>query len=347
MNRSRCQSWWAVTALALVLTACTGASPQGEAADATATPGAADSVTSAGADETADGAGAPAIEEENPSRLAQYFNDAAGDEEAVRAEAQRVEEAIAGCMRAQGFDYVPYVDPGRFAPPPAVDDLGEGLSPVDFAREYGYGRFTERAAEADAAFLEQAAEAQVADPNAPILAALSPEDQEAYRRTLFGDQQFGGDGTGCYGEADDAVTSAADAAGTELVVAAGAELQERVYADPRMVEATAAWSACMAQRGQRFAAPEDIVAWLDGEGQAFAEQFQMEDSTGSQEDQDARQAELAESEIAIAVADAECQAEQNLDALFFEIYADLEDSFIAENPELSALLGQAGEQDGG
>jgi len=64
----------------------------------------------------------------------------------------------------------------------------------------------------------------------------------------------------------------------------------------------------MAQCGQRFAAPADILAWLEREGLAFSEQFQIEESTGNTRAAGgARHAELAAREVAIAVVDADLE----------------------------------------
>jgi hypothetical protein len=84
------------------------------------------------------------------------------------------EQLIADCMRAEGFEYVPYVvDPSDWDQP--FEDA-YALPPAEFTARYGYGISTIRA-DID----------RPEDPNEAIREAMSPAELEAYWVAMHGD----------------------------------------------------------------------------------------------------------------------------------------------------------------
>lgn len=175
------------------------------------------------------------------------------------ADRRKVEDAIARCMQAQGFRYVP-------VPPEAdqKDKFAEAfrLPPDKFAEQYGYGISTMDFSKADSE-----------DPNTKIRDALSDRAKTAYDKALNGQREprssdtggakatNGGGPGGCRGKALDEVYGAgtADKKGRD-----GAQemrrfeslftdldaLRKRIGDDPKVVEAAKTWADCMADAKQ-------------------------------------------------------------------------------------------------
>ena len=171
----------------------------------------------------------------------------------IAAAQAKVENSIAACMKAEGFEYVP-------SDPVAAQAALTGkpnMSDEEFERTYGhgiatlYGRGSEQS-----------------DPNARIRAQLGPADRRAYDRTLNGgrpEQTFAfavdnGDFTGLRGCTRKATEEAFG--GTRLLTTLQRELDEldeAILADQRVVKATEEWSRCMrAATGESFEQPDDV-----------------------------------------------------------------------------------------
>ena len=165
----------------------------------------------------------------------------------------KVENAIAACMKAEGFEYVP-------RDPVAVQAALTGkpnMSDEEFERTYGHGIAT----------LYGKGSAQ-SDPNARIRAQLGDADRRAYDRTLDGgrpEQTFAhaidnGDFSqlaGCTKQATDAAFG-----GTRLLTTLQRkldELDESIVNDQRVVQANARWTTCMREAtGEQFADSEAV-----------------------------------------------------------------------------------------
>jgi len=157
----------------------------------------------------------------------------------VAAAQAKVENAIAACMKAEGFEYVP-------SDPIAAQAALTGkpnMSDEEFERTFGhgiatlYGRGTPQS-----------------DPNARIRAQLGEADRRAYDRTLNGgrpQQTFGyAIDNGDFSELAGCTRKATEAAfgGTRLLTTLQRELDEldeSILADQRVVRAQEAWSRCM------------------------------------------------------------------------------------------------------
>jgi hypothetical protein len=171
----------------------------------------------------------------------------------IAAASAKVENAIAACMKAEGFDYVP-VDP--VAQQAALTGKAS-MSDDEYEQQFGYGITT----------LYGRGSAQT-DPNEKIREQLAEADRAAYDRALSGgnpDQTFvlavdTGDFTqlgGCTKKATDQAFG-----GSRLLQTLQRkldELDDSIAADQRMVHAQDAWRGCVkAATGQEFEDAESI-----------------------------------------------------------------------------------------
>jgi hypothetical protein len=169
----------------------------------------------------------------------------------------KVENGIAACMKAQGFEYIP-------GDPVAVQAALTGkpnMTDTEYEQQFGYGIST----------LYGRGNAQ-SDPNERIRAALNPVDRTAYDQALTGgkpDQTFfNAVDSGDFSQLGGCTKSVTDQAfgGSGLLNTLQRkldELDDSILADQRMVKAQAAWTACMQSASgesyQDSAAIEDEV----------------------------------------------------------------------------------------
>ncbi|TWD80550.1 hypothetical protein FB561_1631 [Kribbella amoyensis] len=235
---------------------------------------------------TNDPGAAPQEENKDKSPLAEYMGEgyssapvggmtrvavrAGGPEssEEQLAKQRKVEEATAGCMKAAGFEYV--------AVPPEQQEKSKfddafNLPPDKFAEQYGYGISTidwsKPAGEDDS------------NPNTKIRNGLSATAKKAYDKALNGQLGDGNmiaipaDGKannakrptdlGCRGQAAEQVFGKGQDkvdsfSKFESLFKDLEALRKRVETDQRVVEATSAWSDCLADAGHAgFAKPDD------------------------------------------------------------------------------------------
>jgi hypothetical protein len=171
----------------------------------------------------------------------------------VAAAQAKVENAIAACMKAEGFDYVP-------SDPVAAQAALTGkpnMSDEEFERTYGHGIAT----------LYGRGTAQ-SDPNARIRAQLGDADRRAYDRTLHGgrpEQTFAfAIDNGDFSELAGCTRAATEEAfgGTRLLTTLQRELDEldeAIVNDQRVVKANEEWRTCMrAATGESFEDSEAV-----------------------------------------------------------------------------------------
>lgn len=175
------------------------------------------------------------------------------------AKQRKIEESTAACMKTAGFDYV--------AVPPESQgkskfDEAFNLPPDKFAEQYGYGVST--------IDWGKAGDQENNDPNAKIRKALTPSAQKAYDKALSGQFAVGngaaiavapssGDkgkpqDTGCRGKAAEEVygkpdEKMADFSKFDSLFKDIEALNKRIEADQRVIDATSAWSDCLADAG--------------------------------------------------------------------------------------------------
>ena len=267
------------------------------------------------------------------------------------AKQRKVEDATAACMKAAGFEYV--------AVPPQQNAKGKfsdafNLPPDKFAEQYGYGISTidwSKAGDDDT------------NPNTKIRKALSPAAQKAYDKALNGPNPTGngavviqgsGDGgpnssgqqdLGCRGKAVKQVYG--DSAGKNIdfkkfdsLFKDIQALQKRIDTDQRVVDATTAWSDCMADAGHSgFKKTEDprdqIQQKLDAltGTQPPAKGGPSKTITGppSFDKVDAAKlSDLRKLEIELAVADQKCRA-KGFDDAYKKVQYEQEKEFVDQH----------------
>ncbi len=171
----------------------------------------------------------------------------------IAAAQAKVENAIAACMKAEGFEYIP-------SDPVAAQAALTGkpnMSDEEFERAYGHGIAT----------LYGQGSAQ-SDPNARIRAQLGTADRRAYDRTLNGgrpEQTFAyAIDNGDFSELGGCTRTATEAAfgGTRLLTTLQRELDEldeAIVNDQRVVKANAEWRTCMREAtGEEFEDSEAV-----------------------------------------------------------------------------------------
>jgi hypothetical protein len=174
------------------------------------------------------------------------------------ANQRKIEDSTAACMKTAGFDYVAV--PPEANPKSKFNDAFN-LPKDKFAEQYGYGIST-----IDWSKLGDDAESK--NPNTAIRNKLSATAKKAYDKALNGD--LGGangviavpmDGkggkkpdTGCRGKAAESVYGKGDDKAFDLSKYDSLfkdidALRKRIDSDQRVVDATAAWSDCLADAG--------------------------------------------------------------------------------------------------
>jgi hypothetical protein len=254
------------------------------------------------------------------------------------------QEAIAQCMAAQGFDYIPQ-------PAGAITTTREGgyetvhidqpsfpdLPPAQFAARYGYGISTAPASASRGAI----------DPNEKLVTKMSVAERVAYQHALYGEStpldsqgyltnSVDESSQACLSRADKAVPSDKQEDALEHRVsraqAAYQSLLDRIHAlndselaDPRVAIATQTWSQCLATAGfPGYTGTDQPRAKILSQARAL-----MGHDLDPASADPARLAALRRTEIQLAVADNTCH--QAWQATFDAVRHDLEAAFVAAN----------------
>ena len=213
---------------------------------------------------------------------------------------EAVEEEIAGCMAAAGFEYVA-LDADTVMD--AMSGLGErpGASEEDYVAEFGYGVSTD--------FNNPGKAAVFGDQNIRVFDDLSGAGQVAYLRGLLGEDT---NATFAFGlEVEDlsatggCTRTAVEAFFTpeELSPAYVNPIDVKVQNDPRLIAAQGEWSDCMRKEGFDYESSENTDIDIQDRFDALAQGRDPEKLSGA--DLDALK-ELQALERALAVADLEC-----------------------------------------
>jgi hypothetical protein len=233
-------------------------------------------------------------------------------------------------MKAQGFDYVPVDPEARQA---AL--VGQpGLSREDFEKQFGYGITT---------LYEQRRKQSAAGPNEAVRAALSDAERSAYDRALFGEGAsltfVEALDTGNFSGLDGCVRKATDAifGGPEVIQTVQTrmdELDERIFADPRVAKAVRAWSGCMRSAGYPdLTHPDDVDAVLEKKLEEIVGSNTGAGGTGEPGYDRAALAALQQEEVAMVRSDLACE-EQHLVETEDEVTAEYEREFREQNADL-------------
>ncbi|HET6299459.1 MAG TPA: hypothetical protein VFG33_39200 [Kribbella sp.] len=260
------------------------------------------------------------------------------------AKQRKVEDATATCMKTAGFEYV--------AVPPESNakskfDEAFNLPPDKFAEQYGYGIST----------IDWAKPADTdTNPNTKIRNALSATAKKAYDKALNGQATNGGvisvpaDGPGagkaptdlgCRGKAVEEVygkrtDKADDFSKYESLFKDIEALNKRIEADQRVIDATTAWSDCLADAGHAgFKKPEEArnkvsqkLDELTGDGKKPQSGQITKVGPPSFDKVDAQKlADLRKFEIELAKADQACKA-KGYDEAYKTVQYELEKEFV-------------------
>ena len=254
------------------------------------------------------------------------------DDDGIRLKQTSAENLIRDCMKTEGFDYVPQ-DP---AAQEAALLGGREMSKEDFEKQYGYGITT---------LYEQRHKLAVAGPNKGIRDSLSEADRKAYDQALYGDDPTAtfvdaidtGDYSrlgGCIKTATDKVFGGADV--LESLSAKLDELDEKMRADSRMVQAVKDWSNCMRDKGfNGLAEQEDVDAVLKKKLEEIVGSPGDGSSTdGAEASYDkALLAALQTEEVAMVKADIECE-EEHVEEVEEKVAVEYEQTFREQNSSL-------------
>jgi hypothetical protein len=292
------------------------------------------------------------------------------------------QDAVAACMKKQGFEYTAQ-DPSSYVNFGSTASDGLEYGSAEWVAKYGFGISTQRWSQAavgpdlvgydDSQF--QPTEA-VADPNMGYVEGLSPEEQAAYNKALYGDtpaydQTMSDEETastmsdgyavgGCYAEAQ----SASNSLETQFYQEFSDELNamyERAQNDPRVVEATKTVSDCVASKGLEYTDQEKLFTDIDAQLSAIqallpdpgAGLSEEELSKASPEELDrifnqpvefsdeakSKLAEVQASEIELAKAVDACGGGYEAQGkVFQEVIAEYEQQFVDDNASRLAEL---------
>lgn len=214
---------------------------------------------------------------------------------------ESVQQEIASCMAAAGFEYIPAdVDAVELAMSAVRTE--PGVSREDYKQQWGYGVTTR--------FDNLPREIELGERNLAIFAGLSEADQVAYERTLYGENP---DATFSFqfDEEDFEPTGgctrqAIEASFDEETLDPDFENPKDLLLDQdgRIEEAELRWADCMGEVGFDYEDQEEIV-------EEFGERLdELLDGDEPEDLPPARAEELAElqqEEIAISLVDLECQ----------------------------------------
>jgi hypothetical protein len=248
----------------------------------------------------------------------------------VAAASAKVENSIAACMKADGFDYIP-TDP--VAQQTALTGKAN-MTDEEYEKQFGYGITT----------LYGRATAQT-DPNETIRARLGQADLAAYDRALSGgnpEQTFAfAVDTGDFSQLGGCTKKATDAAfgGTQLLQTLQRkldELDDSIAADQRMVHAQDAWRACVkSATGEQYEDAESIEDAIKQRFEAIVGSVVPPGEVappGTQVDMVALR-KLQQDELDLFSKDLACE-QQHIDPVETKVRQEKETRFKSDNAEL-------------
>lgn len=264
------------------------------------------------------------------------------DQESVNKEQIEVENLVAECMAAEGFDY---------SPQDYSSMSGAMVSSVDFADQntkewvakngYGMSMGMETEEPTDGETQEE-----WVDPNADYVASLSESEQTAFYEALYGVQpemtdeemenyEYNWETSGCQGSAQHEVSGGVQDIYSDPKFEDLMESMNDLYSagekDPRMLELNTKWADCMADAGfSEFATPMDAMNSVsDAQSELYNFEGEMsEDYTGPS---DEAIAEFRELELSTALADFTCKESVDMIKVSQEITFELEEAFVKDN----------------
>ena len=283
-------------------------------------------------------------------RIATRAGGAQQPSEEELAKQRKVEDATVTCMKAAGFEYVA-VPPEQNAKSKFAEAFN--LPPDKFAAQYGYGISTIDWSKAGAD--------DDSNPNTKIRSALSPAAQKAYDKALNGPNANGNGAVvieggkggpsssgqldlGCRGKAvkqvyGDGADRSIDFKKFDSLFKDIQALQKRIDSDQRVVDATTAWTDCMADAGHsglkkvddpRNQIQQQLDALTGNKPPAKNGPAQVSGPPSFDKVDATKLAELRKSEIELAVADQKCKAGK-YDSAYKTVQYEQEKEFVGQH----------------
>jgi hypothetical protein len=296
---------------------------------------------------------APSSSTAPPSPLEPYYSAlyGSGSEEEQAAQNAAIQDAVAACMKEEGFSYTP--DPSLGSASFSTEDMEIPWGSEEFATTYGYGVSTR-------AFDQMSGSVEYEDPNQDYIDSLSPGEQAAYSAALWGappeapdsgstdeptvefSAEYDWKQAGCMGAAQHEFgdTGSMDPEFASLVEEMGAIWTE-VREVPAVVAAEKEWSNCLASAGfPGYETKDDPV-------NDFNERFNELQGAGASEEPGAADPvaldELKNEEIATATADFACGESTGYTDTLETEQLTREQAFVDEHRKaLDALLARHG-----
>jgi hypothetical protein len=281
-----------IVALSLLAAACGGGSTSSDQASADQ-PGAEPDQTTGGSGQTTEGG------DEAPLPGVKEFG---LTEEEYAAHIEETQALIATCMAEAGFEYVP-ADVEAVANAQAAVRVEPGYTEEEYKQKWGFGVTTR--------FDNVVKEIELGPQNLRIIEDLSEADRAAYERTLYGDdpnstfaftfdeEDFSSTG-GCTRQAVEQVFTPEQLKGTYIN-----PKDTLIENDPRVVEANANWVACMQDAGyDGYVEQDEIIEDFEERLEELTAGEDPATLTGARAEE---LKQLQEEEIAVALADHECQ----------------------------------------
>jgi hypothetical protein len=143
--------------------------------------------------------------------------------------------------------------------------------------------------------------------------------------------------SGCFGKAQAQV-----AGGPETLADDLDEMQQRVDADSRLIDANRKWAACMVDSGySQFELPKDAMRYVMNKMDGLMGATPQEDGStsfaiGGDDIDQAALAALRQEEITIAVADGTCSDQTGWDKTERKVQEEAQQRFLDEHPDLTS-----------
>ncbi|MEV5484488.1 MULTISPECIES: hypothetical protein [Streptomyces] len=214
-----------------------------------------------------------------------------------------MEDAVAACMRKQGFRYVPAV-------PPQSDETKTPSTYAEmkaYRKKYGFGYFAAYVYPNDPHL--DGASSTYTDPNQAIVAKLTPGQKKAYDKALHGNEsekKGNGDPNSCNARGEKAAGITRPPAGNDDQINALHERQRQEFnTDPQLVAAAQTYASCLRGKGYIVAGTNPSAVENTVEGPFAQKRVQMTDSFSRKLGADTARP-LMNNEIKAALDDLEC-----------------------------------------
>lgn len=258
-----------------------------------------------------------------------------------------LQEDVAACMNALGFEYTPVVPSDELEEVPTAADLGLERGTREYAEQFGFGITTD-----DMGYYAMSA-ARLDDPNTQYVDSLSPDARAEYDRALWGSPEDvdatdpEAEAQGCFAEAQanaGAMLEASGAFDPDAFFQEEMAMREAVQSDDRVVGLHEAWSSCMADAGfPGLVTPGDNVftgdAMLAIRNEFDARIIALQGDITDVSDPSVKlglaalqaKEELSDREIEMAVADVDCRESSGYTDALLEVEIEYQAEFYADH----------------